>query len=164
MHDLSKFSRAEWSPYVAHFYGKRSQFTDSEPGARREAFDRIAAFNAAWLHHIHVNPHHWQYHVLHEDSGKMIVLLPDSVLVDEMLADWLSAGPKVAFTMSMQDKIAMTIVWYAENSPRMMLRDPVRQRVEATLCALAESSGVADAAREIKSMQRARQSIAIPGR
>lgn len=170
VHDWSKLSRAEWSPYVAMFYGPPPTCECDTggghgldcpiPEAKRT---RKAAFDRAWLHHIHANPHHWQYHILHEDSGKVLVLIPEASYVDEMVADWLGAGPK-ARLMPMQERVAMTIVWYAENVARMQMREIVKRRVEEWLMQLAVEYGVRDAAQEIASLVRARQSIVIPGR
>lgn len=83
IHDWSKFSRAEWGPYVHNFYG----WSNGGPHPDvKEAFDR------AWLHHQKRNPHHWQYWVLHEDGGTLKALpIPDPFL-REMVADWMGAG------------------------------------------------------------------------
>jgi hypothetical protein len=191
VHDLSKFGRAEWSPYVANFYGPGA-LDVAEAKMRRENEERIdmggtpysdaefregasmlratierdrkAAFNAAWLHHIHVNPHHWQHHILHEDSGKVLVLVPDAVLVFEMVADWLGAGPKALRAHSMAEAVAETIVWYAGNHRQMQMRTIVKDTAESILLALSAHYGVSDAAQEIESAARARASITIPGR
>ena len=57
VHDLSKFSRAEWEPYVCTFYnpdGSKRDVRDAtghyNPTTLGKAFDR------AWLHHIQHNP------------------------------------------------------------------------------------------------------------
>lgn len=47
-HDESKYSIEEYDAYDAYFYGPMSK-------------DVKENFNYAWLHHIHENPHHWQY-------------------------------------------------------------------------------------------------------
>src|SRR5262245_61408860 len=94
VHDLSKFRPSEWNPDVQKFYGKHPLGTikaDGKRHARDIARDRDAAFQRAWLRHIQRNDHHWQHWLLHEDSGKTIVLLPPAVCVDEMVADWLAA-------------------------------------------------------------------------
>lgn len=68
VHDHSKFSRAEWGPYVQQFFG----------GAGNKA-----AFQAAWRHHWTHNWHHWNYW-----EG---VAMPDTY-IREMVADWMAAG------------------------------------------------------------------------
>lgn len=87
-HDLSKFSRAEWTPYVNYFYGPRS-VTRTQTAAEKLAFDK------AWLHHQHHNPHHWQHYILREDSGATKVLLMPHKYILEMVADWLGAGKAI---------------------------------------------------------------------
>ena len=84
LHDLSKFDPREWGPYALSFYG---------PWKYRDRPDWLAfAFDRAWLRHIHRNPHHWQYWVLHFDDGATICLpMPDQYR-KEMLADWIGAG------------------------------------------------------------------------
>lgn len=153
IHDWSKLTIAEWTPYVDMFYGPKV----GDIKAKKNAFD------LAWLHHIHANPHHWQHWILHEDSGRTLVLIPDAKYVDEMLADWMGAGPK-AKLMPMSERVAQTIVWYAKNGLNMQLREIVRVRVEEWLMSLAVEYGIKDAADEIESAKRARASITIPGR
>ena len=58
-HDESKWSEEEYGPYDEYFYGSK---------------DNIDEFNYAWLHHIHNNPHHWQYWVLVNDDDGTIAL------------------------------------------------------------------------------------------
>ena len=61
-HDESKFDTAEYDAYDAYFYGGNQSYAVCE------------AFNYAWLHHIHHNPHHWQYWVLIRDSGESVCM------------------------------------------------------------------------------------------
>ena len=51
-HDQSKWSDEEFKPYAKFFSSK---------GAKVEDPNVTNDFIAAWLHHIHHNPHHWQY-------------------------------------------------------------------------------------------------------
>lgn len=155
MHDASKFGRAEWSPYVASFYGPHAQDRTTEI---KDAFDR------AWLHHIHANPHHWQHWILREDTGSTKVLLMPSDIAVEMLADWLSAGSKVLRRPSYGLCVAETIQWYVKARTFMQLRGPTKDYVERTLHDLAADSGLLDAAKDIRAAQLATQSIRIPGR
>ena len=48
VHDLSKYSNEEYKAYDDYFYGNKTKAVKN-------------AFNYAWLHHIHHNPHHWQH-------------------------------------------------------------------------------------------------------
>jgi hypothetical protein len=157
VHDASKFSRAEWGPYVAMFYGPPT--TDGD--VKRE---RQAAFNYAWLHHQHRNPHHWQHWVLREDSGKVLVLLPERMFADEMLADWLGAGPKALTAHSMATAVADTIAWYAKVYDKQQMRDFVRQRIESRLLLFAAQYGISTYAARVHAVAETRKSIVIPGR
>ena len=80
LHDISKYGTDEYGPYDAYFYGEAD----------------IDAFNRAWLHHIHWNPHHWQHWLLMNDDGKyrdpdkVIPLEMPKVYALEMVADWWS--------------------------------------------------------------------------
>lgn len=74
-HDKSKYAEDEWEPYVNYFYGKKTKAVEQE-------------FNYAWLHHIHSNPHHWQYWVLiHDDEPIEILDMPYEYII-EMVCDW----------------------------------------------------------------------------
>lgn len=80
MHDQSKFDNAEYNAYDNYFYGKNYS---------NEAYQD---FNKAWLHHIHSNPHHWQYWVLINDEPEegMTPLPMSPEYVIEMICDWWS--------------------------------------------------------------------------
>lgn len=66
LHDLSKFSRAEWTPYVNYFYG--SWRGDNSDRNTKAPSDIQAAFNRAWNHHQKVNSHHPQHWLLVYDN------------------------------------------------------------------------------------------------
>lgn len=83
IHDYSKFSRAEWTPYVNRFFGGRA-------GVEDKALDP-QEFHEAWRHHYTHNPHHWEYWCL----GTKIDPMPWPY-VREMIADWLGAGRGIA--------------------------------------------------------------------
>lgn len=192
VHDASKFRPSEWRPYAASFYGEsperkalrevRAGMTAAQLGLEAQGYtdhplsvevttrtqtierERRAAFNAAWLRHIHRNPHHWQHHILHEDSGKVFVLVPEAALAYEMVADWLAAGPKALRAHTMAEAVAETIVWYARANKQQQMREIVRSTAENILMALAYQYGVAQHAEEVRAVQRTRASITIPGR
>ena len=75
-HDESKYSIKEWIPYREYFYGVK---TDN---VRRD-------FDYAWLHHIHNNPHHWQYWVLiGDESGIKALDIPYEYIIEMFLDHW----------------------------------------------------------------------------
>lgn len=112
IHDWSKLSRAEWGPYVRSFYGKQGR----TPEVRE-------AFNAAWLHHQHRNPHHWQHWLLREDSGDTRILPMPPKLVREMVADWMGAGRAITGKWDVRS-------WYEKNSTTIKLALSTRIEVE----------------------------------
>jgi hypothetical protein len=84
LHDWSKLRPDEWVPYALYFNGPSTGPT----GAAR----RKAAFDAAWLRHIHRNRHHPQHWVLRQDTDGVVCLeMPDRYVL-EMVADWVGAG------------------------------------------------------------------------
>ena len=111
-HDLSKYSSEEYKAYDDYFYGNKSSKV-------------VEAFNYAWLHHIHNNPHHWQYWVLkHDDEPEEVLEMPERY-VYEMVADWWSFSWKSKNLYSIFD-------WY-EKHKGMVLHENTRKLVENTL-------------------------------
>ena len=93
-HDWSKFLPSEWRPYAHYFYGDVDKEYPSESKyVRTELKDwRKIQFDRAWLKHQHRNDHHWQHHVLREDSGATKALEMTYDQKCEMIADWCGAG------------------------------------------------------------------------
>lgn len=85
-----------------------------------------AAFDRAWLHHQHANPHHWQHWVLREDDGGTKVLAMPDKFVREMVADWMGAGRAITGRWEVA-------VWYAKNRDRILLHDDTRTLVDALI-------------------------------
>lgn len=117
IHDASKFSDEEFPAAVEHFHGG-----DPNP-------DRYAR---AWLHHVHANPHHWQYwmfpdgFVPHGSSVERgIVEMPTNYAL-EMVADWM--GSSMAYTGSWDIDY-----WLYKNMPRISLHSKTAGFVRHTL-------------------------------
>lgn len=140
IHDWSKLSPAEWFPYVQTFYGRDATYY--RDAARRGFFLRLprgygqAAFDGAWLHHQHRNPHHWQHWLLREDDGPTKPLRMPYKLVREMVADWMGAGRAITGEWGVAS-------WYEANAEKMVLHPEVRQQVENLIanCALKGGTG-----------------------
>lgn len=81
-HDQSKFSKEEFEIYRRKFFKK-----DNEP----EISDH--EFNLGWLMHIHNNPHHPQFWVLHDEGKNYVYDMPNNYII-EMLLDWIAMGYK----------------------------------------------------------------------
>lgn len=115
-HDNSKRQPKEYKAYDAFFYG------------RNKSFQVVQDFNYAWLHHIHHNPHHWQYWVLINDDpeeGTIALEMPYEYVV-EMICDWWSFSWKTGNLYEIFD-------WYDQHRDRMILADNTKKLVERFL-------------------------------
>ena len=100
VHDLSKFSPAEFLYYARNFYGEwpdqdspdvRASFLGAGVTLRTKQ-DVKCDFDFAWLHHQNTNKHHpeyWQLRARHRPLEELP--MPDRYR-REMLADWIGAG------------------------------------------------------------------------
>lgn len=112
-HDASKNSRDEYEAYDAYFYGNN------------QSYQVVEDFKYAWLHHIHNNPHHWQYWILNNDDpkeGEVILDMPDCYIV-EMICDWWAFSWKKGDLTSIFD-------WYDAHKDYMKLSKYTRNKVE----------------------------------
>lgn len=113
VHDLSKFSPAEFAAYARKFYGK--------------ADDR--GFAEAWWHHYFHNDHHWEYYVSRDPEMRGIptagTLAMPLVCVREMVADWFAAGK--AYNGAWPNPADFT--WYKQNRERMHLHIDTVMRI-----------------------------------
>lgn len=122
-HDWSKKSEEEYSAYDGYFYGA------SRTAEVKKAFDQ------AWLHHIHNNPHHWQYWVLMDDDpedsyeygdGRYKPLdIPNEYII-EMICDWWSFSWKAG-------DLREIFNWWDEHENKVVLTDLTRKKVEGLL-------------------------------
>ena len=114
VHDQSKYDQEEYRPYDDYFYG------GNKSHAVKTAFDQ------AWLHHQHVNPHHWQYWVLiNDDEGVKPLPMPTDYIL-EMIADW--------WTFSWREGNLMEIFdWYDKHRDVILFEDGTRKTVEKIL-------------------------------
>ena len=112
IHDYSKFMPVEWTAYREFFYGERT------PAVK-------AAFKKAWLHHIHINKHHWNHWTYNDTDGTSVLEMPDKY-IREMLADWFGAGRAIQGKWCAWD-------WYAEHESKICLHENTRGEVERLL-------------------------------
>ena len=121
IHDQSKFSVEEFAPYDKYFYGK-----EKTPEVKEN-------FNYAWLHHIHHNPHHWQYWVLiHDEPNEQTeALAMPSIYILEMVCDWW------AFSWAKGD-LTEILKWYDEHKDHMILHTETRKKIDILLGAIRE--------------------------
>ena len=111
-HDDSKYSMEEYSAYDNYFYG------------RDQSYEAKMNFNYAWLHHIHHNPHHWQYWILindNPDEGEIILDMPTEYII-EMICDWWS------FSWKKGDLLEI-FKWYDERKEYIKLSEKTHKKV-----------------------------------
>lgn len=132
-HDLSKFSRAEFWPYVFNFFGDK--YPNAVPNRFGSPFnpDTMKAvrheFHYAWLHHQHNNPHHWEHWVLVSPLRAPRPLPMPEHYVLEMICDWYGAAKAKGPTgCSIRE-------WYLERKDNFIFHDDTRKLVEDTLLA-----------------------------
>lgn len=118
IHDNSKYEPAEYAAYDDYFYGEKSA-------------EVRKAFEYAWLHHIHRNPHHWQYWVLIHDDEPMEALEMPETYVIEMIADWWSFSWK-------NNNLFEIFDWYEKHSKGMILHPKTRELIEKILSLMEE--------------------------
>lgn len=112
-HDLSKYQPEEYDAYDNYFYGAKTKEV-------KEAFDY------AWLHHIHNNPHHWQYWVLvNDEDGTKALEMPEEYAI-EMVCDWWAFSHKSGNLKEIFD-------WYKSHKKNMILHEKTRKFVEDLL-------------------------------
>lgn len=114
-HDASKSDPEEYDAYDNYFYGNKS-------------FENTQKFNLAWLHHIHVNPHHWQHWVLFNDEpkeGTICLDMPYNYII-EMICDWWSFSFKTG-------NLSEIFNWYDKHKAHILLSDDTREIVEDIL-------------------------------
>jgi hypothetical protein len=85
-HDRSKYTDDEFLGYCNHWYpqdGSEVVHDSKKPEAD-------SAYNYAWSHHQHNNPHHSQYWLMVRDDGTVEALDMPLNYICEMLCDWAS--------------------------------------------------------------------------
>ena len=113
VHDWSKLTPTEWGPYARTFY--------AADGSKRYKPDLM--FDAAWLHHQHHNPHHWQAWILRKDNGATKNLPMPEPVAREMVADWMGAGRAITGRWEVN-------AWYWKNRETIILHADTRRLVE----------------------------------
>jgi hypothetical protein len=140
-HDLSKFSRAEWGPYVEWFYGRedgkgwrnapskvvrtetRYTITQTSPFIVEFRAKREAEFQAAWQHHYRNNSHHWEYWLFKNEANEDEARQMGWYDRLEMIADWKAAG----LAIHGRDDV---VEFYDKNKDRMNIHPQTRLWVE----------------------------------
>ena len=142
-HDLSKWSDIEFEPYAKHFVGN---------GSAVDANNVAPDMAAAWLHHIHHNPHHWQHWIFPDgynppgsDLEDGVMEMPEKYAL-EMVADWHGASFAYTDSWNIAD-------WLYEN----MLKITVHSTTALFLRGVLSDCGYAD----IVAMRRWNQELIL---
>ncbi len=129
LHDMSKYSPAEFLVGAKYFQGDRSP-----NNAEREAI----GYSGAWLHHKGRNRHHYEYWIdysTHANPGGMVpVPMPDKYIA-EMIMDRIAAS-KVYKGKEYTDKAALE--YYYQGTDKAPLHERTRAILEHYLKMLAE--------------------------
>ena len=118
VHDMSKFSKAEFKPYAHRFFGSANYL---------KTHDVEEEFKFAWHHHKLNNSHHWGYHRVNgsfepkgDPNGKFLDYYRKMPYLDavEMIADWNAMSVK--FLAKGSDKFIdpiqySTHIWWDAN-------------------------------------------------
>lgn len=126
-HDQSKTTPEEYKAYDDYFYGGNRSFAV------------VQAFQMAWLHHIHNNPHHWQHWVLINDEpseGKIVIPMPHEHVI-EMICDWWSFSWATG-------NLKEIFTWYEDHRIYIKLHPDTRTKVETILEQMKEKLEVDD--------------------
>lgn len=84
VHDLSKYSPAEFIPGVRFFDGHHSPTEDER---------KACGYSAAWMHHKGRNRHHWEYWTdLNPAEHRYMAVSMPRRYVGEMICDRIAAG------------------------------------------------------------------------
>jgi hypothetical protein len=116
-HDSSKDSPEEYEAYDKYWYGGN------------KSYQVVHDYDIAWLHHIHNNPHHWQYWVFfkHDDPMETITIfeMPFNFII-ELICDWWSFGWS-------DGDLNEIFTWYDERKDYIKLGLNTRKIIEGIL-------------------------------
>jgi hypothetical protein len=123
IHDWSKLGRLEWCAYRDFFYG-----FEINPVMTVLIKERRRVFDVAWLHHIHLNKHHWNHHCIVDGDERetLKVLKMPEKYVREMVADWAGAGRAITGKWEVKE-------WYETKKEQILLHPDTRVLVEKLL-------------------------------
>lgn len=122
IHDLSKFLPSEFFPYAEFFFGRPRGKT----GYYKPTNTGDANFDFAWLLHQKRNKHHWQWWILPEDRGGVVILDMPIKYRKEMFCDWKGAGRAQGHGDDIRE-------WYKVNGSKMQLHENTRRWIDDML-------------------------------
>lgn len=127
VHDWTKFTPSEWTPYVHSFYNPDgSRKNPKTQNTTLEVSKLGDDFRVAWNSHQKHNHHHWQYWVLINDEDGIQPLEMPETYVREMMADWEGAGLAITGVADNKD-------WYVRNKEKFIFHPKTRYVIEIFL-------------------------------
>lgn len=126
LHDLSKYSPAEFIPGVRYFQGTRSPIA---------AERRDIGFSLAWTHHQINNRHHWQYWLRYNNGNYDDMHMPENY-IKEMVCDRIAAC--MVYQKNKYHKSSALEFFHNGNESQYMPRD-VYEKLERCLKIVAEN-------------------------
>ena len=126
MHDMSKFSPAEFVESVRYWTGKRSPILVAK---------EMTGISYAWLHHRGRNKHHYEYWIDKLDHGGVPYKIPFQYMV-EMICDWLAACR--TYNKTGKDIFAKEYDWWEKNGKMAKIHDTTKQYITRILWNLKE--------------------------
>lgn len=114
-HDLSKFSREEWTSYVNKFFSNK-------PFSPLDDYELM--FSYGWNQHQKFNKHHWQYWLLIKNDGVIDPLEIPIEYIYEMVADWIAVG--YVLGGSVWD-------WWAANKDKIVMHERSKSLVDVVI-------------------------------
>ncbi|MCP4373369.1 MAG: hypothetical protein GY797_35505 [Deltaproteobacteria bacterium] len=115
VHDMSKFSLAEFPAYANNFFSSLAEQAETKGEIKK-------AFSYAWLHHQHHNRHHWNYWVVTQHK-KEALPMPEKYIL-EMVCDWRAMSHKFGDTAQ---------EFFEHHHHRMVLNPETLTRIEQIL-------------------------------
>lgn len=123
IHDWSKWAPSQFPAYAQKFH------PGSSPVDAATVSDEFAA---AWLDHIHKEPHHWQHWIFPDGYSpegstleKGVMEMPERY-AREMVADWMGASKAYTDSWDMTD-------WLKKNLPQLKLHSRTARLVSQIL-------------------------------
>lgn len=126
LHDMSKFSKAEFWTSVKYYQGTSSPI---------DAEKKEKGYSYVWLHHRGRNQHHWEYWIDNLGTKENKPAKMPYRYAAEMICDWIGAGK-----VYLGDKwtIKSPLEYYNANKDKMILHPETRKMVEKYLQDIAD--------------------------
>lgn len=112
LHDDTKTIPSQYDAYDKYLFGQHSDSTERD-------------YRYAKLEHYNTNTHHWQYWILRDESGNIILDMPYECII-EMICDWWSFSWQCGDLFQIFD-------WYEEHKKKIKLSKRTRDTVEDIL-------------------------------